>query len=159
MTAVESFLMRDNYRFRDLITNANFSFLDLVPGCKFTVDLATAGSVVNPPPWGTNGYAVVEVINQWASSTDLTARVTVENGDKPSLRFYTRNGGAAWYSEAITTDSAVNIASATSQINTRNKLTNTMIFDSTNNRVMIARGTLPTSPWYVVDGSATVTPV
>lgn len=38
------------------------------------------------------------------------------------------------------------------------KRTGAMIYDSTNNRVMVASGGAATSAWYVVDGSASVTP-
>jgi hypothetical protein len=156
----ESFLIRNNYRFRDLLSAAStvFSFAKLVPGCKFTVDLASVGSVVNPPAWGTNGYAYIEVLEQWFAETDVVARVTINEGDKQSMRFFTRNGGAAWASESIPSDSAANIASIASVVNTRNKLTGLQIYDTTNNRVMIASGSAANSPWYVVDGSASVTP-
>lgn len=157
---VESFLVRDNYRFRDLLSAAStvFSFAKLVPGCKFTVDVAAAGAVVNPPAWGSIGYAAVEVLQQWFAESDVTAKVYVETADKQSMRFFTRNGGAAWASEGITSDSAANIASASSQVNTRNKLAGLMVRDTTNNRVMVASGSSATSPWYVADGSASVTP-
>ena len=54
--------------------------------------------------------------------------------------------------------SASDIASAASTINTVNKYTGLYIWDSTNNRLMRSNGSLAASPWYVVDGSTSVTP-
>jgi hypothetical protein len=158
---VEAFLVRDNYRFRDLLAVANqvFSFAKLVPGCKFTVDLSTLVSVTNAPAWGTTGYAVIEVLQQWFAESDVVAKVYVEGGDKQSMRFFTRDGGVVWASETIFTSSAADIASAAAVVNTRNKLTGLLVYDTTNNRIMVASGTLATSAWWVVDGSASVTPV
>ena len=53
---------------------------------------------------------------------------------------------------------AENIASAAHAINTTDKLVGKCVFDSTNNRLMVSTGAAATSPWYVVDGSASVTP-
>lgn len=53
---------------------------------------------------------------------------------------------------------AANIASAAHAVNTANKAAGKMIWDTTNNRVMVANGSNATSPWYVADASASVTP-
>lgn len=53
---------------------------------------------------------------------------------------------------------AANIASAVSTVNTVNKYAGLYVWDSTNNRLMRSNGSLATSPWYVVDGSTSVTP-
>ena len=54
--------------------------------------------------------------------------------------------------------SATDIASAASTINAVNKYSGLYIWDTTNNRLMRSSGNLAVSPWYVVDGSASVTP-
>lgn len=54
--------------------------------------------------------------------------------------------------------SAANIASASSGINSSGKFTGKEVWDSTNNRLMIARSGSATSPWDVCDGSSSVTP-
>jgi hypothetical protein len=156
---VDTFLVRDNYGFTDILQAASqaFSFAKLVPGCKFSVDLATLVSVTNAPPWGTNGFAFIECLQQWALSL-RTIKVYIEAADKQSMRFFTRDGGTNWSSEALLGVSAANIASVGAFINTRNKLFGLMVYDTTNNRVMVASGSLPASPWYVADGSASVTP-
>jgi hypothetical protein len=56
------------------------------------------------------------------------------------------------------TETAANIAAIGSSINTTGKLTGKLIWDSTNNRMMRAAGTATNSAWWVVDGSASVTP-
>lgn len=54
--------------------------------------------------------------------------------------------------------SATDIASAASTINTVDKYAGLYIWDSTNNRLMRSSGSTAVSPWYVVDGSTSVTP-
>jgi len=53
---------------------------------------------------------------------------------------------------------AAEIIDATNAVNTTGKYVGKVIFDSTNRRLLLADGTLSTSVWYVVDGSATVAP-
>jgi hypothetical protein len=54
--------------------------------------------------------------------------------------------------------SAAEIASAAGAVNTQNKQQGLVVFDTTNNRLMVATGSTAVSPWYVADGSASVTP-
>lgn len=56
------------------------------------------------------------------------------------------------------TDTAANIAAVGNAINTTGKYIGKAVYDTTNNRLMIASGTAAASPWYVADGSASVTP-
>ena len=53
---------------------------------------------------------------------------------------------------------ATDIASKAAAVNTNNKRPGLMVFDSTNNRIMVASGESATDAWYVADGSASVTP-
>ena len=53
---------------------------------------------------------------------------------------------------------AANIASAANAVNTTNKRIGLIVYDTTNNRIMISSGALAVSPWYVADGSASVVP-
>jgi hypothetical protein len=50
------------------------------------------------------------------------------------------------------------IAARTDTINTTFKVAGRIVYDTTNNRLMFASGSLDVSPWYVADGSASVTP-
>jgi hypothetical protein len=59
---------------------------------------------------------------------------------------------------SIVTATATNIASAANIINTNNKRQGKMVYDTTNNRIMIASGATAVSAWYVADGSASVVP-
>ena len=53
---------------------------------------------------------------------------------------------------------ASDIAAVGNAINTTNKKIGKIVYDTTNNRIMIASGTAAASPWYIADGSASVTP-
>jgi hypothetical protein len=64
--------------------------------------------------------------------------------------FHTRN----LFPEAT----AAQIASVVAAINTAGKFVGRLVWDTTNNRMLRASGTAAADPWYVVDGSATVTP-
>ena len=59
----------------------------------------------------------------------------------------------------IQTATAAAIADITNAINTADKVAGKVVYDTTNNRIMIASGAVNNSPWYVADGSAFVTPV
>lgn len=56
------------------------------------------------------------------------------------------------------TATAAQIADKNHAINTSGKFTDKEIKDTTNHRKMSASGPLPTDPWWVIDGSASVTP-
>ena len=53
---------------------------------------------------------------------------------------------------------AADISSRAHAVNTTNKQIGRVVYDSTNHRLMVASGQSDNSPWYVVDGSASVTP-
>lgn len=53
---------------------------------------------------------------------------------------------------------AANIANIANIFNTQSKYLGRGVWDTTNNRLMIASGSNANSPWYVADGSAFVTP-
>ncbi len=56
------------------------------------------------------------------------------------------------------TETAANIAAIGNAINTANKRAGKMVFDTTNNRLMIATGSTAGSTWKSADGATTVTP-
>jgi hypothetical protein len=58
----------------------------------------------------------------------------------------------------IQTVSAASIAALANAINTVNKVASKVVYDTTNNRIMVASGSATAAPWYVADGSASVTP-
>lgn len=53
---------------------------------------------------------------------------------------------------------ATEIATASNSLNTSRKRSGLVVYDSTNFRLMVATSSAPTAPWYVADGSASVTP-
>jgi len=50
------------------------------------------------------------------------------------------------------------IADIANKINTRGKYAGRIAYDTVNHRLMVANGPLAADPWYVADGSASVTP-
>jgi hypothetical protein len=59
----------------------------------------------------------------------------------------------------LQTIAAASIADITHDINTISKVAGKVVFDTTNNRLMVASGAAAADPWYVADASASVTPV
>jgi hypothetical protein len=53
---------------------------------------------------------------------------------------------------------AASIAAVANAINTTGKVTGKVVYDTTNNRLMVSSGSAAASPWYIADGSASVTP-
>jgi hypothetical protein len=53
---------------------------------------------------------------------------------------------------------ATAIADVGNAVNTANKVQGKVVYDTTNNRLMVASGSAAAAPWYVADGSASVTP-
>jgi len=53
---------------------------------------------------------------------------------------------------------AASIAAIGNAINTANKVTGKVVFDTTNNRLMVSSGSAAASPWYIADGSGSVVP-
>ena len=50
------------------------------------------------------------------------------------------------------------IADITNAVNTTDKADGKAVWDSTNNRIMVASGPAAADPWYYADGSGSVTP-
>lgn len=58
----------------------------------------------------------------------------------------------------IQSATAAAIAAIGNAINTTDKVAGKVVYDTTNNRIMIASGSTAASNWYIADGSASVTP-
>ena len=73
--------------------------------------------------------------------------------------FKTPTGALRTLGPASPTASAAEIADVANAINTADeKVAGMTVFDTTNNRIMVASGSAAASAWYVADGSASVTP-
>lgn len=59
---------------------------------------------------------------------------------------------------ALTGFTAAQIADKDAIVNTTDKQIGRQVYDTTNDRVMVADGSDPTDDWTVADGSASVTP-
>jgi hypothetical protein len=64
----------------------------------------------------------------------------------------------SWQTINTASVTATNIADKTASVNTTNKYEGLFIWDSTNHRLMRSEGSSDVSVWWVVDGSASVTP-
>ena len=53
---------------------------------------------------------------------------------------------------------AASIAAVGNAINTSGKVTGKVVYDTTNNRLMVSSGSAAASPWYIADGSGSVVP-
>lgn len=86
------------------------------------------------------------------------AELDTEAAKKASAQTFTAQqtltGGLVLQSVA-----AASIAAIANAINTTSKVAGKVVFDTTNNRLMVSSGATAASPWYVADGSASVTPV
>lgn len=58
----------------------------------------------------------------------------------------------------LQTAAAASIAAVANAINTTNKVTGKVVYDTTNNRLMVSSGSAAASPWYIADGSGSVVP-
>jgi hypothetical protein len=91
ITAVEKFVLRDNYGFNALLGGSwTFNFNSLAAGSAFTVDIATV-SATNAPAWGATGYAFIESFDQWFEGFHHI-RVTVNNAATANTVFFTQGG-------------------------------------------------------------------
>jgi hypothetical protein len=93
---VESFLVRNNVGFRDLMPPGwTFDFHTLMQGSVFTVDISTAVPT-GAPGWGATGYATVECVGGYFGPTEKSVRVTKDNAAAANTVFWTRDGGTTW---------------------------------------------------------------
>jgi hypothetical protein len=92
ITAVEKFVLRNNYGFRSLFPSGwTFNFNSLAAGNSFTVDIATVNAT-NAPGWGASGFAFIESLDQWFNTNDQHIRVTVNNAAVANTVFFTQGG-------------------------------------------------------------------
>ena len=160
ITSIKSFIFRNINGLIPLTDNGfPVDFRTLKAGCQFFVEIGDV-TQTNNPAWGSSGYALVECIADFfaKSPDEAFTRVTLGGGLNPEDFFFTRDGGANWGSNATKSATAANIAAIGNAINTLNKVAGRQIYDTTNNRLMIASGANANSLWYVADGSASVTP-
>jgi hypothetical protein len=160
ITTIKSFIFRN---INGLVAYADngfpVDFRTLKAGCQFVAEIGDI-TQTNNPPWGTSGDALVECIADYfgKSPDQAFTRVTAGAGANPEDFFFTVDGGATWSSNATKAATAANIAAIGNVINTTNKVLGRQIYDTTNNRLMIASGANANSPWYVADGGTSVTP-
>jgi hypothetical protein len=150
--ATDLFRFSGNYRFRDYAATGpfqNFTFAKLAPGTRFTVLLSLPLSIANAPAWQLANSAMVEVLSEFNGEESLKIRVTEHDGELGSQHWYTTNGGSSWTNTGLLpVRSAANIAAIGNAINATYKKNGLAVYDSTNNKVMVATGSAAASSWY-----------
>lgn len=120
-------------------------------------DEATQTSAVNVTADG-NG---VVCDGNYVKTATGTAYVLAGDGDRGCDIRHTkgeRSRSGQWLVDGIAQHNATDIADDGAVINTADKYTGKAVRDTSNNRILYARGAGPTDPWDIADGSAAVTP-
>lgn len=129
--------------------------LDLYGKFGVTVNTGAGPFILDAP---TTGFRT-SITELAPTGGDATRRVAVRDVAGSVLGYMvlyeTLPNDAEFYMQAR---SAANIADITNGINTTKKYRGKQVYDTTNNRVMVASGSAANAAWYVVDGSASVTP-
>jgi len=132
------------------------------------VNLNSAGNMLVQAPstknlylYGANTYVQNHLLAETDAASDIGATAGTRFRDLHISRTF-RAGGrdivdAQGYN-VIKTETAANIAAVGNAINTTGKAAGRTVYDTTNNRIMIASGSAAADPWYIADGSASVTP-
>ena len=146
------------------VTGAN-TFTVAVNGSGFAA--YTSGGTATPPQYNVlfknlpGSFAFLNGKSFPVTVTSATTFTVPVNGS--AYTAYTSGGTAenlndGWISVGYAYATAAQIADKTNAINTLRKRVGRSVWDTTNNRLMIAAGGADTSRWYVCDGSAFVTP-
>lgn len=85
-------------------------------------------------------------------------RLFDENLNTMISELYSQDTAIAAGGFVFGTATAAEIADVADALNTTGKAVGRPVWDATNNRLMVASGAAAASPWYVADGSASVTP-
>ena len=172
------FYVYDNYRFptgfnRDVVydgANAPYTSTCMFRNNQTRTDAGNDGNL----GWPLDASRILEGSDFGLSGQTLTnmpdnpgtfGRLALSGG----IYKYTKNNAELSYTSSapasgwkvvggLESVSSSNIASSSATVNTVGKFRGKQVFDASNNRVMIADGSGATDVWYVVDGSASVTP-
>jgi hypothetical protein len=109
---------------------------NLGPVANVTITGGTAGYVLS-----TNGSGLLS----WAIPSSGATGVTGATGPAASL--------------VLSTSTTANLSDATNAVNTTGKSQGLMKYDTTNNMMYVASGSLASDAWYPSDGSSPITPV
>ena len=120
-----------------------------------TIDTGTGSFALDAPATGFRTNISVSA----PTGGDVTRRIEVRDLAGATLGYLalyeTVPNDSEFYMPART---AANIANIANAINTTKKYQGKQVYDTTNNRVMVSSGSAANAAWYVVDGSASVTP-
>lgn len=117
-----------------------------------TADTLTAGDLL--PIWRANN-----------SDTRKTSLTTLQAYMQTNLSFASLATAQTFTAQqtmtsglVLQTATAAAIAAVANTINTASKVAGKVVYDTTNNRLMISSGSAAASPWYIADGSGSVVP-
>lgn len=113
------------------------------------VDQAATATNTNPVILDSRGEASI-----WLAVSSYKLKLT----DANDVEIWTVDNIAPEYVSVQEEATAAQIASLSSDINTIAKFLGKLVWDTTNNRMLRTNGSTASSPWYVVDGSGSVTP-
>lgn len=120
-------------------------------------DETTQTSAVNV---AADGHGVVCDSN-YVKTAAGTAYVLAGDGDRGCDVRHTRgdrNRSGEWMVDGLAQHNATDIADVDAVINTASKYAGKAVRDTSNNRILYARGSAAADPWDLADGSASVTP-
>jgi hypothetical protein len=107
-----------------------------------------------------NAAGTPRLVNDFTTPTEIwmngsqTGRFNSAGGMRfGSHDFVTAQGGVV-----LRSFTSADIAAVANAVNTTGKVAGLMVYDTTNNRIMISSGSAAASLWYVADASASVTP-
>ena len=93
-----------------------------------------------------------------ASATAAAGSATAAEASAGAAAVSASEAASAASAVAPAVATAAQIGSAGDVVNTVGKFVGRLVVDTTNNRMLYASGTSATAIWYVVDGSASITP-
>ena len=114
----------------------------LGPVGNVTITGGTAGYVLS-----TNGSGVLSWAAPGAGATGATGVTGATGATGPTAPMI------------LSTSTTVNLSNAANSINTTGKTLGLMIYNTTNNMVYVASGSLAGDAWYPTDGSSAINPV
>lgn len=118
----------------------------------------------------TDGNIIVGDGTNWVAESGATARTSLGLSIGVDVQEYDADTAKTDVAQTFTAQqtltsglvlqsvAAADIAAVANVINTANKVLGKVVYDTTNNRLMVANGAAAADPWYVADGSASVVP-
>ncbi len=139
-------------------TNDVLGQVQFMGNSRFGADIRAVAQAATPD--AADMYTRLEIATAGSGSISRTVRFRIDDtGFCDSSGNVLIDTGGRINIGATSERTAAQIIDKTNAINTASKYRGKLVWDTTNNRMLRASNTSDVSPWHVVDGSATVTPV